>query len=718
MHFLLYSRINAGNIGRSLGAPEYSYYFLLKEFRIAFERLGTVEVIADPATEADAAYDRRRARGEDCVLIAFTAPQNLPDVARCPVIPLFAWEFERIPDEVWDGNLRNDWRVPLAECGCAITLSAHAVVAVRAAMGANFPVLAVPVPLWERMAKVHEGDDSAREEGAHRIYVDGAVLDTHDFEMGPDRLRSNRPYASYALDLWDGQEQALDFRLFAPDTGALLGFYKPEPWGAWSRNDEVWIALPWLLYGDVELELEVRAYGRNQDRRLVASLGDAFQPLCIGGGVEAHALRFRLTRPARMLHIMGIDPRPLAGAAEERSIGIGITSLTVRLVGKASWQNPIRLDLRGNGGESALLQDFHTPEAWGVWSASHAPSIALPHPVQGSVSMRLQIVGHGRNVGRPVNVHLGTETRTILPEARLAKAVLRFDLAEPAQVLAFSGVRGEPAGAAGDARELGIGLRSVTVRHSRPSRRRVTQSAASVPAHLRQELTLDGIVYTSVLNPRDDRKNWDMLVSAFCTAFADRDDVTLLLKMTQQLQRSYIFELHSLMQRLPKFACRVVVVHGFLDESDYGYLIRRTDFYVNVSKAEGLCIPLMEFMSCGKPALAPRHTSLLDYLDDANSIAIDAATEPCIWPHDDRAVLRTLQYRVSWESTVAALRRSRELYRDDLEAYRRMGEAATGAMRQYCTVARVSDSIASFLDGALADSVQRGANQRRSGSDR
>ena len=55
-----------------------------------------------------------------------------------------------------------------------------------------------------------------------------------------------------------------------------------------------------------------------------------------------------------------------------------------------------------------------------------------------------------------------------------------------------------------------------------------------------------------------------------------------------------------------------------------GELIRRTDFYVNVSKAEGLCIPLMEFMSCGKPALAPRHTSLLDYLDDANSIAIEA----------------------------------------------------------------------------------------------
>ena len=48
MHFLLYSRINADNIGRSLGAPEYSYYFLLKEFRVAFERLGSATIVEDP----------------------------------------------------------------------------------------------------------------------------------------------------------------------------------------------------------------------------------------------------------------------------------------------------------------------------------------------------------------------------------------------------------------------------------------------------------------------------------------------------------------------------------------------------------------------------------------------------------------------------------------------------------------------------------------------
>ena len=366
-----------------------------------------------------------------------------------------------------------------------------------------------------------------------------------------------------------------------------------------------------------------------------------------------------------------------------------------------------------------MLQDFWAPEPWGTWSASAAPWLMLPRPVCGRVSLRVELVGYAQNAAAPLTLYLGGQTRTIFPKAQAEVVQLDFDLAEPAQVVGFTGVANLPATEPGDMRTLGIGLCSMAIDEldildamplpPAPGR--------AVPAHVRQPLTLDGVVYTSVLNPRDDRKNWDMLVSAFCTAFADRDDVTLLLKMTHQLQRSYIFELHSLMQRLPAFACRVVAVHGFLDEHDYGQLIGRTDFYVNVSKAEGLCIPLMEFMSCGKPALAPRHTSLLDYLDDANSIAIEATTEPCIWPHDERAVLRTLQYRVSWESTVAALRHSLGVYREDPQTYRRMGAAAAATMQRYCAVARVTESIGAFLGEAPTGAAQRDAGRPCAGGD-
>ena len=54
MRILVYSQTNAATIRTSLGAPEYSYYFVLKEFLPALRELGEVVVISDPATEVDA----------------------------------------------------------------------------------------------------------------------------------------------------------------------------------------------------------------------------------------------------------------------------------------------------------------------------------------------------------------------------------------------------------------------------------------------------------------------------------------------------------------------------------------------------------------------------------------------------------------------------------------------------------------------------------------
>ena len=42
-------------------------------------------------------------------------------------------------------------------------------------------------------------------------------------------------------------------------------------------------------------------------------------------------------------------------------------------------------------------------------------------------------------------------------------------------------------------------------------------------------------------------------------------------------------------------------------------------------------------------------------------------------------MLRTLQYRVSWESTVAAFRHSFSVYHEDPQIYRRMGAAAAAS---------------------------------------
>ena len=113
MLFLVHSDINAQTIQRSLGLPEYSYYFVLKTYVEVLRELGRVVLLDDPLVQADALYDAARRDGEDCVFIAFAPPHRAPVGLRCPTLCVFAWEFSNLPDRAWGGEPRHDWRFVL-----------------------------------------------------------------------------------------------------------------------------------------------------------------------------------------------------------------------------------------------------------------------------------------------------------------------------------------------------------------------------------------------------------------------------------------------------------------------------------------------------------------------------------------------------------------------------------------------------------------------------
>src|SRR5690606_14508541 len=82
-------------------------------------------------------------------------------------------------------------------------------------------------------------------------------------------------------------------------------------------------------------------------------------------------------------------------------------------------------------------------------------------------------------------------------------------------------------------------------------------------------LELSGVVFCSMFSPSDGRKNWLDLVSAFCWAFRDTPDATLILKMTHHNLESYRIYLLTLLSRLAPFQCRVLTLHGYLDDQQY-----------------------------------------------------------------------------------------------------------------------------------------------------
>ncbi len=421
MILLIHTRTETQQIHRQLGRPEYSYRFVVNEFRTLLDELGVVIEVRDPETEVDAIYASCQRHGVPCLFLCFMPPSKTPIGLTCPTVCVFAWEYETLPNEAFAGKPRNDWRRVLTRLGSAITHSSFTVTAVRAALGADFAVISAPAPLWDRM-------------------------------------------------------QALRGPRTAP------------------------VALP-ILRGEVIDSRQTR-------------LAD---------------YRLSLVRAAR-------------------------------------------------------------PEV--------LPLPANRHEYQANIS-------------------------------------------------------------------------------------------------------LDGVLYTAVLNPYDGRKNCILMIQAFCDALKDKPDATLLLKLTHHDPSELIPDMLEAIYKMGDLACRVLLLHAYLEEAEYHALLRATTYAVNTSHGEGQCLPLMEYMSAGKPAIAPRHTSMLDYIDEHCAFVVDSSVVVGTWPQDQRQAFRTLRQRIHYHSLVMAYRRSYHVAREEPEVYAAMSEAAVESLRRYCSRETIKPRLQELLGQAL-----------------
>ena len=219
-----------------------------------------------------------------------------------------------------------------------------------------------------------------------------------------------------------------------------------------------------------------------------------------------------------------------------------------------------------------------------------------------------------------------------------------------------------------------------------------------IPQFMNIRTGLGRVVYTSVLTPADGRKNIEDLVMGFVWALREAEDATLVLKVAGRDPVWHHQRLVEMLSRLSPFKCRVLVIHGYLDATQYEHLITQTDFYVNASLCEGLCMPLMEYMSCGVPAIAPDHTAMRDYVSGDNAFVIRSGDgAPMVWPYGDLEKVRTTRPRIDWDSLMQAYRDSYRMARTDRPSYAAMSQRAADSMRQYGGNASFASRIQEFL---------------------
>lgn len=468
MIILVSSKISHKNIHASLGKPEYSYFFLMKDFLPALERIGTV-IQVQSLEEVDALHASYSAQGEKVVFLSVSPPQQTPVGLDCPTVILFAWEFDSIPELSWDDDPHNNWRYVFSGLQGAICTSRETAQLVREASRPEFPVIALPAPIWDRYAGLgsEEGWPARLEERTFEF--SGLVIDSPLLGLSADGL-----------------------------------VRKPEP------------------------------------------------------DIPAAA--------------------PVVPVAPPR-MGLG-----------AAWQLSVAL-LRGWWGEM---------RRWGKSEVS-----------------------------------------------------------------------------ADGTRHVGV----------------------------------SGVVYSTVLNPADGRKNWVDIVTAFCWAFKNTEDATLVVKMTHHDLEYYRIVLLTLLSRLAPFKCRVLVLHGFLEDSQYQTLIGATSYYVNASTGEGLCLPLMEFLASGKPAIAPAHTAMADYLNPQMAFVLRTSLEPTCWPHDPTGMLFTRRHRLNWQSLMESFRASYEVAKEQPEQYQCMSREAYRHMREFASVAQVAGPLETFLNQVVATPARKEMTQ-------
>ena len=206
-------------------------------------------------------------------------------------------------------------------------------------------------------------------------------------------------------------------------------------------------------------------------------------------------------------------------------------------------------------------------------------------------------------------------------------------------------------------------------------------------------LHLKGVIYTTVFNPHDGRKNWKDLLSAFIWAFRKLEDVTLVLKVIYHDFEKVCGIVTNEIFKLIPFQCRVVIMHGYLNDDEYAKLVRGSTYIVNAAYGEGQCLPLMEYMSAGKPAIAPSHTAMEDYINEGNSFVVKSSIERAIWPHDPRGAFRTFRYQINWESLYNAYLESYSVAKNDPARYLHMSGCAVESLKKYCSKAVVEERL-------------------------
>jgi len=216
------------------------------------------------------------------------------------------------------------------------------------------------------------------------------------------------------------------------------------------------------------------------------------------------------------------------------------------------------------------------------------------------------------------------------------------------------------------------------------------------------QLDLSGIVYTSILNPIDGRKNWQDLLTSFLFALRDCEDATLVVKLITSNPDATDRVLNYYKLRDIPHRCKLVFIAEYLSDKQLLQLAEASTYYLQATRAEGNCLPLMNYLAAARPGISPMHSAVGDYFDDEIGYVVQSHPEPSAWPHDRWLRIRTTWGRIVWPSLVDQIRKSYLMAKVNRRGYDVLADRGRERMLHWANPDSVWPRLKSALDLLIA----------------
>lgn len=702
MLFLVYSPLSGAVIEKSLGIADYSYYFVMNQFLPLLREFGEVKILEQVPTDEDI---RGLQQSKQCVYISFTPPNKVAAITACQVLPVFAWEYSTLPNEEFTCR-EDNWVTQLRRTGRAITHSRYACEVVRAQLGLSFSIESIPAPIWDGYQRIRTAREDSPPLGIQGLSLDCTVIDSDDFILSNTGIRPRQSSVARKRLLslaWAGEPLSYNFGKNTGDL-TLIGFNEPESWGVWSRSGYPLLLFGFSIQGQIELTIRARGYVQNIGKRLRIEMGYACADLLLSENLQTHVFRINVEQPTNAMAFSGVVERAVEDS-DPRDIGFGLSEIKIACLPSGVVEaDSQHLDMCR---DDIVSEGLFEGDNQGRWTSSSQVTIMLPNSVSGDFHLTIELFFMLHNDEHEIDVYLGEQRRAITLKSDCLHYELEFTEVVTTNYIHFSGIVLGPSDRNDDPRLLGLGISSISLKRAadlvRPSKTQtLMQAVHKLPAILKSVVKSrrpKQLLYTAILNPKDGRKNWEDIITGFVYAFREDAGPTLLVKVAYHELGELLEDIFTLLMELHPFKCRIVFIHGFLADEQYESLILHSHFVVNASRGEGQCLPLMEFMSSGVPAVAPNNSAMNEYVNQSNAFVVESAPEITFWPQDPRQLYRTLWQRINWESLVKAFSDSARVYREQPREYGLMSDAAAHSLEKYCSLARAR----SGLERVLAD---------------